>query len=148
MRAERTPRIGWFALAALLLGGCNTNSTPTFPTPDFQAPFDQQFVLRVGDLGLVAGPGQYLYLSVLAVGQDSRCPPETACAEPGFLDVSFEIETAETRSSITMRAPPEGEAVRSFEDFRIRIHAVAPPGQQIRIPTTDYRLLMSVALAE
>ncbi len=143
-----TPRIGRLALGALLLGGCNTNSTPTFPAPDFRAPFGQQFVLRVGDLGLVAGPEQYLYLSVLTLGQDSRCPPEATCAEAGFLEVSFEIETTESRSSITMRVPPEADAVRSYQGFRIRIHAVVPPGQQARIPTTDYQLLMSVTLAE
>ena len=148
MRAGTILRIVWLALAALLLGGCNTNSTPTFPTPDFQVPLGEAFVLRVGDLGLIAAPGQYLYLSVLTLGLDSRCPPEATCADPGFLEISFEVETAESQSSIQMRAPPEGETTRSFGDFRIRIHRVAPPGQRTRIPTTDYQFLMSVTLGE
>ncbi len=141
-----------FALLLLAAGGnpgCNPGAaTPTFPTPNVRVGFGDPFVLRVGDLGLVAGTGSYLYLSVLSLGLDSRCPEGATCAEPGFLDVSLEVETAETRTTVRMQAPPQGEATRTFGDFEIRILRVAPEGSAERIPTVDYRLLLSVTLKE
>ncbi len=136
------------AFAMLLAPGCNTGATPTFPTPSVRAAFGESFVLRVGDLGLVAGADQYIYLSVLALGLDSRCPEGQACTDPGHLEISFEVETPDTRTSVAMRAPPRGGTARSLGKFEIRIHDVAPGGRGERIPTVDYQFLVSVTLEE
>lgn len=133
--------------AGLATLGCNTGATPgALPIPDFQVPLDTSFPLRVGDVGYVQGLSDYLYISVQSLGADNRCPPESACAEPGFLELFLELETSESQGSIGMRVPPSGDAVGTFRGFEIRILGAAPPGRTTRIPTTDYVLLITVSL--
>ncbi len=135
------------ALAALALAGCGTSTTSSLPTPTFQAPFDAPFVLRAGDLGLIAGAGQYLYISVLHVGQDSRCAAGATCADPGYLEISFDVETATLQNSLAMSVPTSGETTRTFEGLEIRMLGVEPTAQTERILAIDYRFLMSVSIA-
>ena len=132
--------------AGLLSSGCNTGTTPGFPTPDFQAPLETTFALRPGDLGYVQGPQDFLYVSVQSVGLDSRCPPEATCDDPGFVEVAFELETVEAQGSGAMQIPPEGEGVITYRGFEIRGHEVQPPGRSSRIPLSEYVFLISVSL--
>ena len=129
------------ALAALALAGCGTSTTSSLPTPTFQAPFDAPFVLRAGDLGLIAGAGQYLYISVLHVGQDSRCAAGATCADPGYLEISFDVETATLQNSLAMSVPTSGETTRTFRgardpDARSRADGAdgADPGDRLPVP--------------
>lgn len=132
--------------SGLSLAGCNTGTTPGFPTPDFQAPLDTRFPIRAGDLGLVTSANQFLYLSVQSIGVDTRCPPGSDCGEPGFLEVFLELETAESQGATRVQVPPSGTAVATFQGFEIRVHEAQPPGMANRILPTDYIFLMSVSL--
>lgn len=142
-----TAALGALLAAGLSFAGCNTGTSPgALPVPDFQAPLDSGFPLRAGDLGYVQGQNDYLYLSLQSIGVDGRCPPETTCAEPGFLQVIMEFETSESQGSAGMQIPSSGEAVATFRGFEIRIHEVEPPARATRIPPTDYIFLMSVSV--
>ena len=132
--------------AGLSLAGCNTGTSPgALPVPDFQVPLDTGFPLRAGDLGYVQGQSDYLYLSIQSIGVDGRCPAESTCEEPGFLQVIMEFETSESQGSAGMQIPPTGEAVVTFRGFEIRAHEAQPPARTTRIPPTDYIFLMSVS---
>ena len=139
LRARRVNAPGLLLLAGLATLGCNTGTTPgALPAPDFQAPLDTAFPLRAGDLGYVQGLNDYLYISVQSLGSDNRCPPESSCNEPGFLEVFLELETSESQGAVGLQVPPTGDAVATFQGFEIRILGAAPPGQATRIPTTEY----------
>lgn len=145
-RARRANALGLLFIAGLLAPGCNTGATPgALPVPDFQAPLNTSFPLRAGDVGYVQGNGDYLYISVQSLGADNRCPPESSCDEPGFLEVFLELETSESQGAIGFRVPPEGSAVGTFHGFEIRVVGAAPPGRATRIPPTDYVFLISVS---
>lgn len=147
LRARRSEALGALLLAGLLASGCNPGTTPgAYPTPDFQAPLETEFPLRAGDLGYVQGASDFLYLSVQSIGIDSRCPPESVCEEPGFLEVRLELETLESQGAAGMQIPPSGEAVVTFRGFEIRVHEVQPPGRAARIEPTEYIFLMSVSV--
>ncbi len=134
-------------IAGLLTLGCNTGATPgALPVPDFQAPLNTSFPLRAGDIGYVQGQNDYLYISVQSLGADNRCPPESSCDEPGFLEVFLELETSESQGAVRMQVPPSGPSVATFQGFEIRILGAAPPGQATRIPTTEYILLITVSV--
>ena len=106
-RARRVHAFGLLFLAGWWAMGCNTGATPgALPTPDFQAPLNASFPLRAGDVGYVQGQTDYLYISVQSLGADNRCPPESACDEPGFLEVFLELETSESQGALGMRVPP------------------------------------------
>lgn len=141
---RRTAALGLLAVG-LSAAGCNTGTTPGFPTPDLQAPLNTPFALRAGDLAYVQGPSSFLYLSVRSVGVDSRCPPESSCEEPGFVEVILELETLENQGSAAFQVPPAGSAVATYHSFEIRILEVQPPGSENRILPTDYAFLVSVA---
>ncbi len=143
-RARSANAFGLLLLAGLLITGCNSGTTPGFPVPDFQVALDNPFPLRLGDLGYVQAPDGFLYLSIQSVGIDTRCPPDSTCDEPGFLEVFMELETAESQGSSAMQIPPAGDGVITYRGFEIRAHEVQPPGRAGRIPPTDYILLMSV----
>ncbi len=146
-RARRANASGLLLAAALLTLGCNTGATPgALPAPDFQAPLNTSFPLRAGDVGYVQGQTDYLYISVQSLGADNRCPPESSCDEPGFLEVFLELETSESQGALGMRVPPAGDAVGTFQGFEIRILGAAPPGRETRIPTTEYVFLITVSL--
>lgn len=146
LRARRANAPGLLLLAGLLAPGCNTGATPgALPVPDFQAPLNASFPLRAGDVGYVQGQNDYLYISVQSLGADNRCPPESACDEPGFLEVFLELETSESQGAVGMRVPSSGDAVGTFQGFEIRILGAAPPGRTTRIPTTEYVFLISVS---
>lgn len=138
-------RRGLLLGAAFVAAGCNTGTTPGFPAPDFQAGPGEPFALRAGQLALVVVGNSFLYLSIQSVGADSRCPPEAACEEPGFLDLNLELETADSQGAIPMRVPPSGQAVGTYQDFEIRILDLRPPGSPDRILPTEYAFLMSVS---
>ncbi len=138
--------LGVLLFAGLQVAGCSPGTTPGFPTPDFQAPLQAGFPLRAGDLGYIQGAGDFLYLSIQSVGIDSRCPPESTCDEPGFLEVVLELETAAAQGSAGMQIPPSGDAVITYRGFEIRAHEVQPPGRASRIPPSEYVFLMSVSL--
>jgi hypothetical protein len=142
---RRAVALGLLA-AGLSAAGCNTGTTPGFPTPDLQAPLDAPFALRAGELAYVQGPSSFLYLSVRSVGIDSRCPPGTTCDEPGSLEVILELETLENQGSAAFHVPPTGSAVATYQGFEIRILEAQPPGSESRILPTDYAFLVSVAL--
>ena len=145
--ARRANAPGLLLLAGLVTLGCNTGTTPgALPAPDFQAPLGTSFPLRAGDLGYVQGLNDYLYISVQSLGADNRCPPESSCDEPGFLEVFLELETSESQGAVRLQVPPSGDAVATFQGFEIRILGAAPPGQTTRIPTTEYILLITVSL--
>ena len=145
--AGRVNAPGLLLLAGFLTLGCNTGTTPgALPTPDFQAPLDTAFPLRAGDLGYVQGQNDYLYISIQSLGADNRCPAESACAEPGFVEVFLELETSESQGAVRMHVPPEGEAVATFQGFEIRILRAAPPGRTSRIPPTEYVFLLTVSV--
>ena len=145
-RARRANALALLLLAGLAAPGCNTGATPgALPTPDFQAPLNASFPLRAGDLGYVQGQTDYLYISVQSLGADNRCPPESSCDEPGFLEVFLELETSESQGALGMRIPPEGGAVGTFQGFEIRILGAAPPGRPTRIPPTEYVFLITVS---
>lgn len=145
-RARRANALGLLFIAGLLAPGCNTGATPgALPVPDFQVPLGTPFPLRAGDVGYVQGNGDYLYISVQSLGADNRCPPESSCDEPGFLEVFLELETSESQGAIGFRVPPEGSAVGTFHGFEIRVVGAAPPGRATRIPPTDYVFLISVS---
>ena len=146
-RDRRANTFGLALVAGLLTLGCNTGATPgLLPVPDFQAPLNSSFPLRAGDVGYVQGQNDYLYISVQSLGADNRCPPESSCDEPGFLEVFLELETSESQGALGMRVPPEGDAVGTFQGFEIRILGAAPPGRTTRIPTTEYVFLITVSL--
>lgn len=146
-RARRANASGLLLAAGLLTLGCNTGATPgALPAPDFQAPLNTSFPLRAGDVGYVQGQTDYLYISVQSLGADNRCPPESSCEEPGFLEVFLELETSESQGAVRMQVPPSGDAVATFQGFEIRILGAAPPGQATRIPTTEYVFLITVSL--
>ena len=138
--------LGVLLLAGLSISGCSPGTTPGFPAPDFQAPLQTPFALRAGDLGYIQGTDDFLYLSIQSVGIDSRCPPESTCDEPGFVEVILELETAAAQGSAGMQIPPSGDAVITYRGFEIRAHEVQPPGSASRIPPSDYFFLMSVSL--
>ena len=142
-----TAALGALLAAGLSFGACNTGTSPGAPpAPDFQAPLNTGFPLRAGDLGYVQGTSDYLYLSVQSIGVDGRCPPESTCDEPGFLQVIMEFETSESQGSAGVQIPPSGEAVVTFRGFEIRVLEVQPPARATRIPPTDYIFLISVSV--
>ena len=146
-RARRASALGLLFAAGLSALGCNTGATPgALPTPDFQAPLNASFPLRAGDLGYVQGQNDYLFISVQSLGADNRCPPESACDEPGFLEVFLELETSESQGAVRLQVPPSGEAVATFQGFEIRILGAAPAGRATRIPSTEYVLLITVSV--
>ena len=146
-RARRANALGLLLVVGLSALGCNTGATPgALPIPDFQAPLNASFPLRAGDLGYVQGQSDYLYISVQTLGADNRCPPESSCEAPGFLEVFLELETSESQGALGMRVPPEGSAIGTFQGFEIRILGAAPPARTTRIPTTEYVLLVVVSL--
>jgi len=128
----------------LAISGCNTSNTPAFPEPDLQVLAGAPFLLRVGDLALVAGAGSYVYVSVQSVGVDTRCPPEETCAEPGYLELNLDLETDESQGAVGMRIPKDQPTSRSFRGFELTIHEVQPPGRASRIPPIVYVFLMTV----
>ena len=145
-RARRANALALLFVAGLLALGCSPGTTPgLLPTPDFQVPLNTSFPLRAGDVGYVQGQNDYLYISVQSLGADNRCPPESTCEEPGFLEVFLELETSESQGALGMRVPPDGAAVGTFQGFEIRILGAAPPGRTTRIPTTEYVFLISVS---
>ena len=146
-RARRASALRPLLIAGLLTLGCGTGTTPgSLPTPDFQAPLNTSFPLRAGDIGYVQGQNDYLYISVQSLGADNRCPPESSCDQPGFLEVFLELETSESQGAVRIQVPPSGPAVATFQGFEIRILGAAPPGQATRIPATEYVLLITVSL--
>ncbi len=132
-------------LTAFAASGCNSGTTPGFPAPDFQVSLGEPFALRAGNLALVTGGSDFLYLSVQTVGLDTRCPPGSACEAPGHLDLQLELETTESQGSAGFRVPPDGQAVATYRSFEIRILEVAPPGSASRILPTEYIFLLSVS---
>ena len=146
-RARRANALGLLFLAGLVTLGCNTGATPgALPAPDFQVPLGTAFPLRAGDLGYVQGLNDYLYISVQSLGADNRCPAESACDEPGFLEVFLELETSESQGAVRLQVPPSGEAVATFQGFEIRILGAAPAGRATRILSTEYILLVTVSV--
>ncbi len=144
---------GRFAAAAGLLllvagapfvGACNTTTTPSYPQPDFQTAPGQPFVLRAGDLALVFGSGEFLYVSVQGVGADTRCPESATCDEPGFLELRLELETSEQQGAITLSVSDGEEAVGTYRAFEIRVLDMEPPGREAQILPTEYSFLMVV----
>lgn len=131
-------------LAGLAAGGCNTSTTATLPTPDFRAAAGASFPLRAGDLGLVVGSTNYLFVSLSSVGLDTRCPPAETCDSPGFLDLDLDLETRDNLGSLRLRVPESGESVGTHGAFEIRTHRVEPAGRRGPIPVTDYVVEMSV----
>lgn len=132
-------------LAGLVAGGCNTSTTATLPTPDFRAAAGASFPLRAGDLGLVVGSANYLFVSLSSVGLDTRCPPAETCDSPGFLDLHLDLETRDNLGSLRLRVPESGESVGTHGAFEIRTHRVEPAGRAGPIPITDYVVEMSVS---
>ncbi len=130
-------------LLALSLG-CSPSTTPAYPTPDIQANAGDFFPLRAGDLALVVIPADFLYISIQSIGLDTRCPPDTECAEPGFVIVSLELEDSTRQGAAQMLIPPSGEAVATFGAFEIRSLRVEPPGSRDRILPTDYGIVFQV----
>ena len=146
LRSRSVGALGLMLAAGLAFAGCNTGTTPGLPAPDFQAPLETSFPIRVGDLGYVQSPADFLYISVLSVGADNRCPPGNTCREPGSLELALELETSVSQGSIGIQVPPSGKAVGTYQTFEIRIHEVTPPGRVGRILPTEYVFLMSVGL--
>lgn len=134
--------------AGLTLGGCNTSATPSLPTPDFRAPAGTEFLLRAGDLGLVVGAANYLFIGLSSVGIDTRCPPGETCETPGFLDLNLDIETRENLGSLRLRVPPDGASVGTYGPFEIRTHGVQPDGSADLIPLTEYVVRLSATERE
>ena len=132
----------------LTLGGCNTSATPSLPTPDFRVSAGAEFLLRVGDLGLVVGAANYLFIGLGSVGIDTRCPPAETCETPGFLDLNLDIETQENLGSLRLRVPPDGASVGTYGPFEIRTHGVQPDGSADLIPLTEYVVRLSATERE
>ena len=90
----------------------------------------------------------FIYLSIQTVGADSRCPPAATCEDPGWVELTLELETVEAQGSIGMQVNPETGAIGTFHGFEIRVLAVEPPGREARILATEYTFLMTVALRQ
>lgn len=135
-------------LAVLTLPGCNTSATTTLPTPDFRASAGAEFPLRAGELGLIVGAANYLFISVSSVGLDTRCPPAATCEDSGFLDLNLDLETRDNLGSLRLRIPPGGETVGTYGPFEIRSHRVQPDGRTALIPLTDYVVVLSATERE
>lgn len=131
-------------LAAAAVLGCNPTTTPAYPVPDIEALPGDFFPLRAGDLALVYGSGEFLYLSVRTIGVDTRCPPDAECAEPGFVLVDLELEDTTRQGAAQLRIPPSGEAVATFGAFEIHSLQVEPPGSAERILPADYLFVLQV----
>ena len=130
-----------------LLPGCNTAATPSLPAADFRAEVGVRFPLRAGDLGLVIGATNYLYVSIGSVGLDGRCLAEP-CEESGYLELALEVEDRERQGAVRLRLGGGGAVAGSFSNFEIRGHEVAPAPRAGRIPLTDYVVVLSVTERE
>ena len=144
------------AVGLLLLGllgsvgpwpGCNTAATPSLPAPNFRAEVGVRFPLRAGELGLVIGRTNYLYVSLGGVGIDRRCLAEP-CEEPGYVEIDLEVEDNSRQGAVRLRIDDEGTASGNFSDFEIHSHQVEPAPRDGRIPLVDYVVLLSVGERE
>lgn len=130
-----------------LLAGCNTAATPSLPAANFRAEPGVRFPLRAGELGLVIGATNYLYVSIGSVGIDQRCGAET-CEEPGYVEFDLEVEDRERQGSVRLRIDDGGAGAGNFSNFEIRSHQVQPAPRGGRIPLVDYVVLLSVSERE
>jgi len=141
------------AVGLLLVGavgvspGCNTAATPSLPAADFRAEVGVRFPLRAGDLGLVIGATNYLYVSIGSVGLDGRCLAEP-CEASGYVELALEVEDRERQGAVRLRLGGAGAGAGSFSNFEIRGHEVAPAPRAGRIPLTDYVVVLSVTERE
>lgn len=135
-------------VVVLLSANCNTSATATLPTPDFRASAGASFPLRAGELGLVVGAANYLFISMSSVGLDTRCPPAETCEDPGFLDLNLDLETRDNLGALRLRVPPGGETVGTYGAFEIRTHRVEPDGRTALIPLIEYVVVLSATERE
>lgn len=139
--------VGLLFGAVGLLPGCNTAATPSLPAADFRAEAGVRFPLRAGELGLVIGPTNYLYVSIGSVGLDGRCAA-APCDGPGYVELDLEVEDRERQGAVRLRIDDGGSGAGNFANFQIRAHEVAPAPRAGRIPLIDYVVVLSVSERE
>lgn len=144
------------AALALVIAGCAAagasprTPTPTpSPTPDYggvpSIPTGVPVIVRGGQTVELAG--QYIVLTFVKVLQDSRCPMDAVCIQPG--DATILIgwgSTTGERGEVEVTIGPEGKGSAQFGKFTITVTDLLPyPAASQPTPDLqDYQVTLRV----
>ncbi|NEO03391.1 MAG: hypothetical protein F6K50_51250 [Moorea sp. SIO3I7] len=91
-----------------------------------------------------------MQVKVLDIVEDSRCPADVVCVQPGQVTIAFEVVKENSQPEeveLTLRAAQENLAVRNFDGYSMTLKNVEPLPitNQEKIIQSDYIVTIVVS---
>jgi len=133
---------------AILLA-CTSNNRATLPDADFFVQEGQTFVLRVGDTAGIQTQASIAIVRFGAILEDTRCPANDTCDEPGHATLSLSVQLALNVSDAQVQVPPDGGAEVQVEELKIEVLELRPAAETgVDVDLLSYQAAMRVVQTE
>ncbi|NEP51768.1 MAG: hypothetical protein F6K65_24435 [Moorea sp. SIO3C2] len=113
-----------------------------------KADLNQEIQLHIDQMALMAS--KTMQVKVLDIVEDSRCPVDVVCVQPGQVTIAFEVIKENSQPEeveLTLRAAQENLAVKNFDGYSMTLKNVEPlpMTNQEKIIQSDYIVTIVVS---
>jgi len=113
------------------------------PTGVAEAELNKEFDLKYGEVAVIGEEG--LYVTLMDVVEDSRCPIGFNCFLPGNGSVLLKIEKKKNIPLIDTLNTADNPKALNYEDYKITLKALNPyPVADKKIEKVDYSIILLV----
>ncbi|AOY79195.1 hypothetical protein BJP36_03955 [Moorena producens JHB] len=113
-----------------------------------KADLNQEIQLHIDQMALMES--KTMQVKVLDIVEDSRCPVDAVCVQPGQVTIAFEVVKENSKPEeveLTLRAAQENLAVKNFDGYSMTLKNVEPlpMTNQEKIIQSDYIVTIVVS---
>ncbi|NEO95257.1 MAG: hypothetical protein F6K56_35700 [Moorea sp. SIO3G5] len=113
-----------------------------------KADLNQEIQLQINQMALMES--KTMQVKVLDIVEDSRCPADAVCVQPGQVTIAFEVVKENSKPEeveLTLRAAQENLAVKNFDGYSMILKNVEPlpMTNQEKIIQSDYIVTIVVS---
>ncbi|NEO65092.1 MAG: hypothetical protein F6J98_33750 [Moorea sp. SIO4G2] len=113
-----------------------------------KADLNQEIKLQIDQMALMES--KTMQVKVLDIVEDSRCPADVVCVQPGQVTIAFEVVKENSKPEeveLTLRAAQDNLAVKNFDGYSMTLKNVEPlpMTNQEKIIQSDYIVTIVVS---
>jgi hypothetical protein len=124
-------RIGAVLPLVLILAACTSQSGTQIPEADGYVETGDPFSIRVGQTaGVFTSQGVVDLVRFSGVAQDSRCPADVQCVQPGSATVLLSVQSSLDAQDVSVDVPPGGQAEVAVNELMVTVLNLSPEARQ------------------